>query len=114
MSAAPLLLSAGTILLDALARVEPDWLGKNVPGCNGGCFSVDTETSASILRKLKTEYPVSLVAGGSAVNTVAALGGLGVHARLIAMIGKDSEGEYCLNTLKEYGVELVSVKVHPV
>ena len=86
MNRRPMLVSAGTLLLDALAQVSPEWLEANIPGRKGGSDTVDAETSAHILALLKQTYPVVFAGGGSAPNPAAALAAWGIGAGIIGMV----------------------------
>lgn len=114
MSRNPLLVSAGTLLLDALAQVTPEWLDANIPGRKGGSDTVDAETSAHILALLKETYPVVFAAGGSAANTVSALASWGTGTRIIGMIGDDESGVFCADSLRRSGADVSSVRRHAV
>jgi len=64
------------------------------------------EEFKDILRSLKKEGKLRMRSGGgSAANTVYALGKMGISSGLVGKVGQDEEGDFLLQDLQEAGVD---------
>lgn len=103
----PRILGVGTLLLDILSSVDDSFLAQNVPGRKGGSDTVTADFSCSLAAKLPG---VKYAPGGSAPNTLDALAAWGIDSRLIGMVGRDEDGEYCKRYFRG---DISAIKTHP-
>ena len=103
----PRVLGVGTLLLDILSSVDDSFLAQNVPGRKGGSDTVTADFSCSLAAKLPG---VKYAPGGSAPNTLDALAAWGIDSRLIGMVGRDEDGEYCKRYFRG---DISAIKTHP-
>lgn len=103
----PRILGVGTLLLDILSCVDDSFLVQNVPGRKGGSDTVTADFSRSLAAKLPG---VKYAPGGSAPNTLDALAAWGIDSRLIGMVGRDEDGEYCK---RHFRGDISAIKTHP-
>ncbi len=105
-------LGVGSPLLDALVRVEDEFLRQYVPGEKGGMEMVDAATQQGIIGKLAA--PPLMVAGGSAGNTVFGLGKLGIEVAMLGKLGRDEYAQIYQQQFASVGGELGEFIVDPV
>ncbi|MBO5681207.1 MAG: adenosine kinase [Lentisphaeria bacterium] len=103
----PRILGVGTLLLDILSCVDDSFLVQNVPGRKGGSDTVTADFSRSLAVKLPG---VKYAPGGSAPNTLDALAAWGIDSRLIGMVGRDEDGDYCK---QHFRGDISAIKTHP-
>ena len=97
------ILGLGNALTDILLQVDESELkALNLP--KGSMNLIDFDTALAIQSKF-ANVRKSMVAGGSASNTINALASLGGKAAFIGKIGKDEVGEFYLKDMKKNGVE---------
>lgn len=99
-------LGMGNALVDVLATIDDDKVLNNLQLPKGSMQLIDKrryESLSNEINKLKT----SIVAGGSASNTIAGLAYLGIETGFVGRIGKDTFGEYFRKDLEKHHVSPV-------
>jgi len=86
----PRILGVGSPMMDLLARVPEAFL-QEVPGAKGGMEWVEPAQMDAIIARLPE--PPHRAPGGSAANTVCALGRLGMPVALLGKMGRDAEAD---------------------
>lgn len=84
------ILGVGSPIMDILAQVPDDFL-KSINGAKGGMEWVSPEEMDAIIQRLPAK--AHRAPGGSAANTVGALGRLGASVALLGKMGTDADGE---------------------
>jgi len=96
-------LAIGNAIVDIVCKIEDDFL-KEKGFVKGSMSLIDNET-AEELSNLNFE---KITSGGSASNTVAALGKLGTKSAFIGKVGHDEFGEKFIAELKKEKIEFLS------
>jgi len=92
----------GALNVDLIYEADPTSLGLEAGRERVGSF----EEFKDILRSLKREGKLRMRSGGgSAANTVYALGKMGISSGLVGKVGQDEEGDFLLRDLQEAGVD---------
>ena len=94
----------GNALVDVLIRVENESLLESLGLPKGSMQLVDEARMGEILTATRG-LPVTLVAGGSAANTIHGLAELGVSAGFVGSAGWDEWGEFYINDLQSKGIK---------
>ena len=81
------LIGVGNPIMDVLAHVNDDFLGKHVSGDKGGMVLVDDQDMATLIAKLDVQFAVT--PGGSAANAVLGATKLGLKTSYVGKIGAD-------------------------
>ncbi|UCG70667.1 MAG: carbohydrate kinase family protein [Thermoplasmata archaeon] len=79
-----------------------------------GALNLDRLYKVESIAKGDEEIPIKETVeqpGGSAANTIYALGKLGLSAGFFGAVGSDGEGEKVLSSLKEVGVDTSQIKI---
>lgn len=100
-------LGVGSPMMDLLAKVPEAFLG-GVPGAKGGMEWVAPEQMDALIARLP-EAPLQ-APGGSAANTICALGRLGVPVALLGKMGRDEAGEAYKRAFQALGGSAVCFK----
>jgi sugar/nucleoside kinase (ribokinase family) len=102
-------LGMGNALTDVLIRMESDhWLEKwRLP--KGSMQLIDLSQFMTLQNELKT-IPKQITCGGSAANTMAGLGRLGLKAAFIGKVGSDETGILYEADLRKQGVTPLLIK----
>ncbi len=95
------IIGIGSPLVDCLAHVSDDFLGK-VPGAKGGMELIDHQTIDDIIDSCEND--VAHASGGSAANTILGLAKLGLHCSFLGKIGTDKLGKFYTHTFSDSGV----------
>ena len=98
------LLGMGNALVDALARIDNDDMLRELGLPLGAMTLIDSERFLKI-SNLLSSMPTSMAMGGSACNTVLALGYLGQNPGIIGKVGIDARGEFFRDNCKQHGIE---------
>ena len=94
----------GNTLMDFLVEVDENKL-LEFDLNKGEMQLVEEEKAKIILQKLKEhELKVELVPGGSAANTLRAIGLLGGNVILVGKVGNDEHGEMYVEQMEDHGV----------
>ncbi|TET47981.1 carbohydrate kinase family protein [Candidatus Aerophobetes bacterium] len=92
----------GALNVDLIYEADLASLGLEAGRERVGSF----EEFKDILRSLKREGKLRMRSGGgSAANTVYALGKMGISSGLVGKVGQDEEGDFLLQDLQEAGVD---------
>ncbi len=94
------ILGVGSPMMDLLARVPEGFLDA-VPGAKGGMEWVKPEEMDALIARLPE--PPREAPGGSAANTICALGRLGLPVALLGKMGRDKAGEAYKRAFQELG-----------
>lgn len=97
------ILGIGNALVDALARVEDESILDELNLPKGGMQHVDEARYREISARLAT-LPTKLRTGGSACNTILALGNLGAKPGVVGKIGDDKNGWFFETSFCEQGI----------
>ena len=97
------ILGIGNALVDALTRVENDSILHELKLPKGSMQHVGEERYKEISARL-ADLPAKLRTGGSACNTILALGNLGAKPGVVGKIGEDSNGWFFETTFREHGI----------
>lgn len=98
------IIGIGNALVDALVRLESDNMLKEFDLPKGSMQLIQSDLNKKIRDRIST-FEVGQDAGGSAGNTIRALGCLGVVTSFIGKIGDDSYGKFYKNAMEKEGVE---------
>lgn len=98
------IIGIGNALVDALYADADDALINELGLMKGGMQLVDRPTYESISRRMEGA-PRKRTTGGSACNTLKALGSLGAEAAVIGKVGRDDNGRFFAESFHEAGVE---------
>lgn len=94
--------SAGSALVDLLAKVDADWPAR--AGVRpGGMTQVDAAKIDSLLATVPGKP--ERVSGGSACNTICGLAKIGARARFLGCVGDDERGAFFSEALRAQGVD---------
>lgn len=96
----------GETTMDAFIRLEEASVHCNVNKEN-------CELCVAFGAKIPYEFAEEIPAVGNAANAAVSASRLGLESALVANVGKDENGEKCLNSLKKDGVDISFVKVNP-
>lgn len=92
----------GAALMDILARVDDAFL-KQQGSDKGGMTLVELEASEKLIESIIDDK--SLVAGGSACNTLVGVSKLGGESSFVGMVGDDNLGKAFQKSIEENGVQ---------
>lgn len=96
------ILGIGNALTDVLLQVNDESLGQfNLP--KGSMQLVDAEVSAA-LKAAFADVKKTMVAGGSASNTINGIACMGGHSAFIGKVGKDEIGDFFVADTRKNGV----------
>lgn len=98
------IIGIGNVLVDALYTEADDALINELGLMKGGMQIVDRSTYEAISRRM-ADAPRERTTGGSACNTLKALGYLGAQAAVIGRVGRDDNGRFFAESFREAGVE---------
>lgn len=93
-------IGAGSPIVDLLVHVKDEFLA-GLEGDKGGMELVDAEAMAKILAAIDDE-PV-MAPGGSAANTLCALGRLGAPVAFLGTLGDDADGAFYQAAFEKLG-----------
>ena len=93
----------GNALVDVLIQLNDDSLLHQLQLPKGSMQLIDEERMAEIMSAVNG-LPVSMVAGGSAANTIHGLANLGMTTGFIGSAGEDEWGDFYINDLKNSGI----------
>ncbi|MDR1726081.1 MAG: adenosine kinase [Bacteroidales bacterium] len=97
-------LCIGNALVDIIKVMDNDGILEELNLPKGSMQLVDKETSAQLL-KATSQFPSTMVSGGSAANTANVLANLGTETGYIGIVGKDEYGEFYVSDLRQAGVK---------
>ena len=97
------IIGIGNALVDVLAKVENEAILSELQLPKGSMQLVDTERYRAIGRRL-SEMSTQLATGGSAANTMLALGNLNVAPAFIGKIGEDAYGRFFSENASKHGI----------
>ena len=97
------ILGIGNALVDALVRVEDEAILRELNLPKGSMQHVDAARHEAISERLQT-LPMTMRTGGSACNTILALGNLHARPGVVGKIGNDRNGWFFENTFREQGI----------
>lgn len=106
-------LGMGNALVDVLAKIEDDEILPPL-GLLRGAMTLINKNQFHDLSNLLDTMDKHIVAGGSASNTIAGLGALGVETGFIGRVGDDKYGNLYKEDLKSYSVNLHLSEVNEV
>ncbi len=98
----PVIVGVGAALMDLLLEEDEGFLSR-MGSEKGGMTLVEQSTILNALAA--TPAPVSIVAGGSACNSMVGIGLLGGRSRMVGKLGRDELGDKFLHGLEKAGVE---------
>lgn len=98
-------LGMGNALVDVLAIIESDKTLEILELPKGSMQLIDEKKFEEISEEINKLHK-SIVAGGSASNTIVGLASLNIETGFIGRIGKDYFGDYYKNDLEKYKVRL--------
>lgn len=98
------IIGIGNVLVDALYSDATDALIQELGLMKGGMQLVDRSTYEAISQRMEGA-PRQRTTGGSACNTLKALGYLGAPAAVIGKVGRDDNGRFFAESFHEAGVE---------
>ncbi|MFA5219442.1 MAG: adenosine kinase [Bacteroidales bacterium] len=98
------ILGMGNALVDVLIHLKDDTLLDRLRLPKGSMQLVDEKRVTEIMQAVEG-LPVTMVAGGSAANTIHGLANLGMDTGFIGSAGEDQWGEFYVNNLKESKIE---------
>jgi sugar/nucleoside kinase (ribokinase family) len=101
----------GNALVDVLIHLKDDSLLEQLRLPKGSMQLVDEERMAEIMNAVNG-LPVSMVAGGSAANTIHGLANLGITTGFIGSAGRDEWGDFYINDLKNSGITPLFSRSH--
>ncbi|MFO7617384.1 MAG: adenosine kinase, partial [Bacteroidales bacterium] len=96
-------LGMGNALVDVLIHLNDDSLLDQLRLPKGSMQLVNEERMAEIMSAVKG-LPVTMVAGGSAANTIHGLAKLGMKTGFIGSAGQDEWGDFYINDLQNNGI----------
>lgn len=99
-------LAVGETTIDAFIRLQDAKVHCNVN--NENC-----ELCVAFGAKIPYEFAEEIPAVGNAANASVSAARLGLNSALVANVGKDEDGEKCLDSLKNDGVDISFVKINP-
>lgn len=97
------ILGFGNALVDALVRIDDDAVLDELSLPKGSMQLVDDERQARIARRMEALRP-QYATGGSACNTMLALGNLGDCPGLVGKVGCDAHGELFEQNCRDHGI----------
>lgn len=97
------IIGIGNALVDVLAKVENEAILSELQLPKGSMQLVDTERYRAIGRRL-SEMSTQLATGGSAANTMLALGNLNAAPAFIGKIGEDAYGRFFSENASKHGI----------
>ncbi|MBR1711854.1 MAG: adenosine kinase [Alloprevotella sp.] len=97
------ILGIGNALVDVLAQVESEHVLQAMKLPKGSMQLLSDKRFGSISSTINA-MPTKLATGGSACNTILALGNLGARPGVIGKIGDDSHGRFFENNCLEHGI----------
>lgn len=97
-------LGLGNALVDILVRIPSNEILDKFGLPRGSMQLISNERSAEIYEAIKSMSP-SMVAGGSASNTINGLAHLGVATGMVGKIGRNELGKFFLADMERSGVE---------
>jgi len=103
-------LGIGNALVDVLALIDDDTVLDNMRLPKGSMQLIDGE-GFDIIKDIIDGIAKKVASGGSASNTIASLGKLGIQTGFIGKIGDDKFGNYYKEDLDSYNVEPHLIKV---
>jgi sugar/nucleoside kinase (ribokinase family) len=103
------ILGMGNALVDILAITKDDSLLEKYSLPKGSMQHVEEQTAGKVYGDL-TKFGASVVAGGSAANTVAGISKLGVKTGFLGKVGDDELGNLYRDSLEESGVKSLLLK----
>ena len=96
------IIGIGNALTDILLQIgEEELKATNFP--KGSMYLIDSDTSADLKAQF-SDKPRTMVAGGSAANTINGISCLGGKAAFIGKVGKDEVGDFYATDTKKNGV----------
>ncbi|MGL4853479.1 MAG: adenosine kinase [Phocaeicola sp.] len=98
------IIGMGNALVDVLVTLSDDTLLKELQLPSGSMQLIDEPRFHAISQKM-SGMNVCKATGGSAANTILALGNLGVQPGLIGKIGKDAFGNFFEENAKNHGIQ---------
>jgi len=98
------ILGIGNALVDVLVLINDDSLLEQM-GLPKGSMQLIDKDKLNILNEIIRDMDKSIASGGSAANTIAGLGKLGIESGFIGKTGKDFYGSYFKNDLEKYNVK---------
>lgn len=105
------IIGLGNALIDALVRLESNNMLKEFDLPKGSMQLIEGDLNKKIYDRIST-LEVEQDAGGSAGNTIRALGCLGIATSFIGKIGDDSYGQFYKKAMEKEGVES-QLLIHP-
>lgn len=103
-------LGMGNALVDVLAKISDDSILKNLELPKGSMQLINEEKREQLNAAL-IDTEKHIASGGSASNTITAIGKLGVQAGFLGKIGKDSFGQHFKSDINKYNVESHLIEV---
>ncbi len=104
-------MGVGSPLVDSLARVDETFIDF-AGGAKGGMTLVDSARMGEILARIDGQLVEA--PGGSAGNTIVAMGHLGHRVAMLGKIGSDATGEFFKASIARIGGDTSRLKVGPV
>lgn len=98
------IIGIGNALVDALYPEADDALLNELGLMKGGMQIVDRPTYEAISHRME-DAPRKRTTGGSACNTLKALGSLGAKAAVVGKVGRDDNGRFFAESFRKAGVE---------
>lgn len=105
------IIGIGNALVDALIRLESDDMLKEFDLPKGSMQLIQSDLNKKINDRIST-FKVGKDTGGSAGNTIRALGCLGIPTSFIGKIGDDSYGNFYKRAIEKENVES-QLLIHP-
>ncbi len=106
------IIGLGNVLVDISVTLKNDDLLRRLALPKGSMQLIDTEKATQIRNKFR-DMPTRLTTGGSAGNTMLALGHLGEQPALIGCLGADDDGRFYRDTFRRYGVSDACLNICP-
>ena len=105
---------AGTAIVDLLARVDDEFLARELPGGRGNTTWVEAARLDELIRHLRERgIQPEKAPGGSTGNLLCGISELGCATRFLGWLGLDDDGAYYRDTFAESGGGIQSFKYHP-
>lgn len=107
-------LGIGNALIDALIRLDDDGLLSELDLPKGSMQLIDAERQAALTART-AGLPRQYATGGSACNTILALGCLGASPGLVGKVGDDANGHFFEESCRRHGIasHLLHDAAHP-
>lgn len=114
MNSRTVVAGAGTAIVDLLARVDDEFLARELPDGRGNTTWVEAARLDELILKLRERgFRPEKAPGGSTGNLLCGLSELGCETRFLGWLGLDDDGVYYRDTFAEAGGDVRSFKCHP-